>query len=47
MLVKTVKEGVYSFVENYFPFVSENPVAITLPLTIIFGLAYLYYRMRR
>ena len=44
---KMVREGVYTFIENSVSFVTENPVAITLPLTILFGLGYLYYRMRR
>lgn len=41
------REGVFAFMENSLNVVSRNPAFVALPVAILFGLAYIYYRFRR
>jgi len=46
-IIRGFQESVFTFMENSINFVSNNPASISLPILILVGLGYLYYRIRR
>lgn len=44
---RAFQESVFTFMENSINFISENPAAVTLPIIILLGLGYFYYRFRK
>jgi hypothetical protein len=45
--VREFREGVFAFMENSLNVVSDNPSVVLLPVAILIGLVYIYYRVRR